>query len=139
MVFGAKKRRFPRLKNGVLSIYWPQKKEIFLHWQIGSFQIGPTNHRIFCPHHPNNTLLLNIFLLQCCVFFPSFFQGSFPNKNKKKYECQSSTAVNLLSISKFRPTPTKIKKYIYWFILCFRQFGAFYKEIILSAYPPHQK
>ena len=30
------------------------------------------------------------------------------------------------NFSKFRPTPTKIEKNFYWFILCFRQFGAFY-------------
>ena len=42
---------------------------------------------------------------------------------------------NVLSISKFRPTPTKNKKYLYWFILCFRPFGAFYKKNIFPRSP----
>ena len=34
------------------------------------------------------------------------------------------------NFSKFRPTTTKIEKNFYWFILRFRQFGAFYKKKI---------
>ena len=33
--------------------------------------------------------------------------------------------VNIIPSLKFRPTPTEFKENFYWFILCFRKFGAF--------------
>ena len=36
---------------------------------------------------------------------------------------------------KFRPTPTEFKENFYWFILCFRKFGAF----SIFLYPQDQK
>ena len=33
--------------------------------------------------------------------------------------------VNIIPSLKFRPTPTELKENFYWFILCFRKFGAF--------------
>ena len=32
---------------------------------------------------------------------------------------------NIIPSLKFRPTPTDFKENFYWFILCFRKFGAF--------------
>ncbi len=32
---------------------------------------------------------------------------------------------NIIPSLKFRPTPTEFKENFYWFILCFRKFGAF--------------
>ena len=43
---------------------------------------------------------------------------------------------NIIPSLKFRPTPTEFKENFYWFILCFRKFGAF---SIFFLYPQDQK